>query len=760
VFDSVFEFLFKYPLADFQQGTIEIAVSRAVYGAIILLILFVAWLLYRRVGGKTGTADRIVLPILRTLLLAVAVFSLLQPVLTLSSVVPQRSVVGVLIDDSRSMRIDDLDDQARAAFVADQFGASQNGLLAGLADRFDVRLFRFATHAEAIDSVDALDFAGTRTDLGRALQDARHALAGLPLAGLVVVSDGADNAAATLNEPLLALRAASTPVYSVGVGREAFAKDIEISRVQLPSNALKGTAVVADLTLRQYGYAGQTLPVIVETDGRILQTQDVPMAADGEPMSLQLQFTLEEPGPRRLSFRIPLQDGERITQNNGQEALTLVADRREKILYLEGEPRFELKFIRRAVNDDDNLQIVSLLRTAENKFYRLGIDDPQELVDGFPRTREELFRYRGLILGNIEAAFFSREQLQLIVDYVSDRGGGLLLLGGSKAFAEGGYGDSPLADIIPVELEARADGSFAREVSIRPTRLGASHPVTRLNSDDQLSSARWASLPALTAVNPIYRAKPGAALLLDGVDDAAARSSPSVVLAAQRYGRGRVIAFAVQNSWLWQMHHAIEPDDQTHETLWRQLLRWLVSSVPQRLEVTLPTQRVAPNEAVALAADFRNEAYATLNNAEVRALITSPTGVEQELTLPWSVRDNPLYHASFAPQEQGLYELHLRAFENDAVVAESEAYINVSEQAHEYHRAEMQAGLLRRVADETGGRFFTTADAAALVDAIEPVQSGTTEREQRELWDMPILWLLIVLLITLEWGYRRWRGLI
>jgi hypothetical protein len=339
-------------------------------------------------------------------------------------------------------------------------------------------------------------------------------------------------------------------------------------------------------------------------------------------------------------------------------------------------------------------------------------------------------------------------------------GGGLLLLGGSKAFAEGGYADTPLADIIPLELEARADSSFAREVSVQPTLVGNSHPVTRLAADAQASLGRWNTLPPLTAVNPIYRAKPGAALLLNGVDGSNAR--PSVILATQRYGSGRVIAFAVQNSWLWQMHHDIALEDQTHETLWRQLLRWLVSSVPQRLEVTLPGERVAPGEALELTAQLRSESYAPVSDAEVRALITSPTGIEQEVTLPWSAggADTGAYHTTFVPREEGLYELHIRALEGDQPVSETEGYITVTEQAHEYQRAEMQAGLLQRISAETGGHFYTTADAASLSDAIQPVQSGTSVLEQRELWDMPILFLLMILLLAAEWSYRRWRGLI
>ena len=123
------------------------------------------------------------------------------------------------------------------------------------------------------------------------------------------------------------------------------------------------------------------------------------------------------------------------------------------MLYLEGEPRFEVKFIRRAVEDDKNLQVVILQRTAEDKYLRLDVGSPDELVGGFPKTREELFAYRAIILGSVEAASFSPDQLRMLADFVSKRGGGLLMLGGRRSFAEGGWAGTPVAEVLPVEFD-------------------------------------------------------------------------------------------------------------------------------------------------------------------------------------------------------------------------------------------------------------------------------------------------------------------
>jgi len=152
---------------------------------------------------------------------------------------------------------------------------------------------------------------------------------------------------------------------------------------------------------------------------------------------VKVRFTANEAGARTFKFRVPTQAGEQVTQNNARDALIQVNDRAEKVLYYEGEPRFELKFLRRAVEADKNLQVVTLDRTAENKYYRQAVTSADELIGGFPKTREELFQYRALILGSVEAASFTPEQLRMIADFVNKRGGGLLMLGGRRSFAEG-----------------------------------------------------------------------------------------------------------------------------------------------------------------------------------------------------------------------------------------------------------------------------------------------------------------------------------
>jgi len=718
-----------------------------------------AWA-YRRVRGKSTPRDRVVLTAVRTGIVALAGFALLRPALLVSIAVPQKNTVAILIDDSRSMRITDVDGRARADVAQRLFGTRDSVLARALADRFQLRYFSFSSGSEPMPDARGMTFAGGRTHLGAALDRARQELSTVPLAGLVVITDGADNSASALAEPLLALKARGLPVYTIGVGAPRFERDIEITRVEVPHSALRGTALVANVVVAQRGFAGQKVQLLAEDAGRIVASQEVTLRGDGEESPVRMRVVTQETGPRQLRFRIARKDGELIAENNAREALVTVTDRAEKVLYVEGEPRFELKFVRRAVREDENLRLVALQRTAENKFLRLGVEDSLELVAGFPRTREELFTYRAVILGSVEAAFFTLEQMRMLADFVGERGGGLLLLGGRRAFAEGGYADTPLADVMPVEV-TRSDENgkeYFAELHISPTPAGAMHPATQLGASEQASLERWKTMPALTTVNRIGRAKPGATALLLGQAISGSGGERQIVLAHQRYGRGKAIAFPVQDSWVWQMHATIEVDDATHETFWRQMLRWLVSDVPERVTMTAP-DHVAPGEVVAVRAQVNNESFLAVNGAAVSASVLGPNGEPLDVPFEWMVDKDGEYRGSFTANEPGLYRVRVNARLGDIVITGGEDYVVAHDIQQEMFGAAQRPALLERVARETGGRYYTPQTAEALARDMMYTSSGTTVTEQLDLWDTPVMFVALLGLIAAEWLLRRKRGL-
>jgi uncharacterized membrane protein len=760
VLERVFRFFFKYPPLLFQQGDVSWAFSRPMLIAVAaaLAAAAVALLTYRGLAAVERPRDRAVLVVLRVAALAVLIVCLFRPTLILKAAVPQQSFLGVLVDDSRSMAIADRDGQSRAAFVEQQFGGT-GPLFNALSQKFVVRFFSFSSSSERVASASNLKFGGTATRLGQALDRARDELAGLPLAGLVMVTDGADTSDAALDETLASLKARSIPVFTVGVGQDRFAKDIQVTRIETPRSVLKGTALVVDLVVSQTGYAGETVPLTVEDDGRIVSTQQITLPANGESSTVKVRFAASEAGARLFRFTIPSQPGEQVAQNNAREALIQVNDAREKVLYFEGEPRPEAKFVRRAVEDDKNLQVVILQRTAENKYLRLDVGKPDELIGGFPTTREELFSYRALILGSVEAASFTPDQLRMIADFVNKRGGTLLMLGGRRSFAEGGWAGTPVGEVLPVTLEA-ANAKYLSELSVRPTRAGATFPVTQVAADEKGSAAKWDAMPTVTTVNPVRFVKPGATVLLNAVDN---RRQEQVVLAYQRYGRGKAVAMPIQDSWSWRMDFKVPVNDTTHQMFWRRMVRWLVDGVPDQVNVTSTADRVEPGEVVKLAAEVMDGAYVEVNDSHVVASVTSPSGKTSEIPLDWTVTRDGDYRASFVPEETGVYKVAVNASRSTTTgtkeLGAAAMNVRVSAGDAEYFDAAMRAPLLKRLAEETGGRFFTTSNAASLPEAISYSGRGVTVVEERELWDMPALFILLIGLVAAEWGYRRAKGL-
>jgi uncharacterized membrane protein len=757
VLQNLFRFLFKYPPLLFQQGDFSWGLSRPVLlvvaAATALAIL--ALLTYRGVPATDRPHDRVVLIGLRLAAVAVLLFCLFRPTLILKAAVPQQNFLGVLIDDSRSMSIADRDGQPRSAFIQQQLHGPNAPLLAALSQKFVVRFFRFSSSSDRVGTAADLKFGGTSTRLAPALDRARDELAGLPLAGLVMVTDGADTSDAAIDETLAGLKARSIPVFTVGVGQERFARDIQVTRVETPRAVLKGTALVVDVVLSQSGYGGKTVPLSVEDDGRIVSTQEVTLPADGESATVKVRFTANEAGARLFRFKVPTQAGEQVTQNNARDALIEVNDRREKILYFEGEPRFEMKFIRRAVQDDKNLQVTILLRTAENKYWRGDVSDKDELLGGFPKTREELFAYRSIILGSVEAASFTPEQLRMLADFVNKRGGGLLMLGGRRSFAEGGWGGTPVGEVLPVVIE-NANGKYFSEIPARPTRAGATFPVTQVAGDERASSAKWNDLPPVSSVNSVRQAKPGATVLLTGVDN---RKQDQIVLAYQRYGRGKAIAMPIQDSWLWRMDAKIAVTDTTHAMFWRRLVRWLVDGVPEQVNLTTSADRVEPGEPIKLSAEVLDRAYVEVNDSRVIARVTSPTGKTTDVPVEWTVTKDGDYRTSFVPDESGVYDVKITAARDQKDLGGAAMHVRVSAGDAEYFDAAMRSTLLKRIAEDTGGRFFAAADVASLPEAISYSGRGVTVVEERELWDMPALFLALIGLVAAEWGYRRVRGL-
>ncbi len=359
----------------------------------------------------------------------------------------------------------------------------------------------------------------------------------------------------------------------------------------------------------------------------------------------------------------------------------------------------------------------------------------------------------------MEAASFSADQLRMLGEYVDVRGGGLLMLGGPRSFSEGGWAGTPLADALPVVLDPGSRGPQypPAELVVKPTIVGANHPSLQITEREEDAAAKWRELPPLTSLNPIREAKPGASVLLTGSDE---RGREQVVLAVQRYGRGKALALAVQDTWLWRMHARMDVKDTTHHTFWQRMARWLVDGVPDRVMVSAVPARVQKGEPVTLTASVLNPEFKGINDGRITARVTSPSGKVEDVPLEWTVEDDGEYRARFTPTEDGLYQVSVGGTTKDGKDTErGTATVRVARATRSTSTRPCasrcsSAWPRKRKAGSTAPRT-----SSELPDAIAYSGKGITVVEERELWDMPILLLMLLGLMGGEWWYRRQRGL-
>lgn len=759
--DSLIQFLFKYKWSVFAKGDLRFA-NRP--GWLVMLLLLAAigslvYFLYIRPGYRISTPNRTALIALRGALLLVLALLLMRPVLVISSIIPQSTSVAVLADNSLSMSLADEAGSPRLEAVR-QLLTGESEFLRGLESKFKVKLYSFADTATRLSESGKLDGTGPATDLPGSLDLAVKDSGGLPLSAIIVLSDGASNTPRDLTAQLRELRARNLPVFTLGAGSTERFKDAEISRITAPRRVLNGSAVSAEVLFRASGLGNTRAVVAVSEDGRAIKSEPVDLSGD-ESQTVTLEFTPATVGTHRYTFEIKPIEGEITTENNVQEALIEVVDDHPKVLYIEGEPRWEYGKMRWSLNrNEKNLVLVSVLRSADGKYYRQGVESAQELETGFPRTAEELFAYQGIILGSIEANFFSYEQLKLIEEFAARRGGGVLGIGGSRAFDAGRYASTPIAGMLPLDLNDRIDEpemppvvNFKAELTSR----GKSHAVTRLNEDRNLSAKAWEELPPITVPEVLADVKPGATVILEG-RSLADRKRTVPLLAEQRYGRGRTMALTASDTWRWRMQ--MDSKNTSHETFWRQLLRYLVSTTPRPIEVQTERDVYYAGDPVTIRAEINDRKFEPIRDAQAVAKITPPAGDPVEIQLNWTVNQaSGDYRADYVPAVDGLYKIEVETRSKSEPVGRAAASFYRTNRTREYYDARQNEELLRRVSAETGGKYYPISRARELLEDISFLEGNNSERVSKDLWDMPFNFLLLVGLVAGEWFLRKRSGL-
>jgi uncharacterized membrane protein len=723
---------------------------------IAVAIAATAFLSYRRPLAPLSPKERATLTALRAASLLLVALFLARPIVLAPPVGSKDAVVPILVDVSRSMRVADADGRPRIAQAADLV---RRQLVPALHGRFATEVYGVGDSPSPV-SPDDLSAAARQSDLTRAVTSIRDKYRGSAVAGIIVVSDGGD----TGNAPDLP---EGPPVFAVGVGSPDGVKDREILGITAGDPHLDQSSVDLQVSVESSHYGRAPFDVRLVSNGKVLETRKVTPAADGSPIETVFTVSPDPQSATVYTVEVPAEADEVITENNTRSVLVNPAGRRRRVLLLAGSPGYEHSFLARALTIDPGLETDVVVKKGKNEsgegtfLVQAGAGRASTLTSGFPSTREALFGYDALVIANIEGDFFSRAQLQLAAEFASERGGGLLVLGG-RSFAARGLIGSPLEAALPVELNDRRAGlaSTRDEGELPPahnavtlTVEGEKHPVTRIGSSIEQTRELWAALPRLSASAPLGGPKPGASVLAVTV---APGGAVYPVIAVQRYGRGRSMIFAGEASWRWRM--MLPASDRSHEFFWRHAVRWLAGPAPDQVTIEVP-DGAEPGDAVDVGVDVRDNVFKPAPGATITATLTSPGGKTEAVTFRHEAGSSGRFTAAIRPDSRGLYRVSVDARQGSTALGQSAHWFFVGGGDREFTNPRLNEGWLRRIARQSGGRYVRAADASEIASWLESTVPTTAEPVERDAWNEPWAILLVILVLSVEWTLRRRWGL-
>ncbi len=762
----------------------------------VQIVLAVA-VFYAAVYAYLGTGRMTALLAMRAAAIAALLLLLFKPAVSVApDLTGYRMYLPVLVDRSGSMETADGSASAtRYARAIHALGAQDERLR----EHFRPVWMHFATDARSVDSWDELARLTPRadgsdaTDLAAAIRTAAGIDDRRNLAGILLLSDGIHNAPLPLRDAALET---GVPVYTVGLGSdnesETGRRNLRVLSVETPFEAMRNN--VARITVRVQAVGFQNL----SGELRLLEEgSDVPLAT--EPLwtdkgvtvlTRELKYTpRDRTAPdapegdsegepkrraelRKLRVEVVPNPAETVTTDNAADLHVLVTEPRIRVLYVEGSIRPEYKFLRRALDTDQNVQLLSLIRIQKNRFSAAGAIDGRRLVD-LPRTKEDFALFDVIVLGDLDSTFLSRDQRGLFRDFVND-GGGLVMLGGLNSFGPGGYGGTEIEEALPVTVGPRAQPQETTPFLPQLTAFGQQHPVFDgiaryfRGPNNAAPAASEVQLPELLGGVTFAAPKP-AATVLAVHPTRANEAGPLIVLAVQPYGAGRSAAFAADTTWQWYLPLREMGADSPYLRFWGQLIRWL-ADVDQAPEDAAPavvarvdSPHVQAGKEVTLRAFVQDARGQATDTARVSAVLRPRDAKDPSAspeTVPLALSAGGVYEAVWRPATEGAYDLHVTAASADGVaLGGDELPLTVAPASAEMDRLARDADALRTIAETTGGRY---ADIHGLPELLEQIVDRQLARggpvptpDVHHLYHFTALFLVFVALLTGEWLLRR-----
>lgn len=752
----MFELFFQQPLSVFQKGTFVFQSGWPVWLLATLVlagIVLLAWFVWQKTRAAGWPLLRsATLWVLQSTMVAVLLIMLWQPGISVATLKKQQNVVAVILDDSKSMALSDGGAVRREEVVKTLDG----GLLDELKKRFQVRFYKVSDHMERVENHKTLNGEKTSSRLAEGLKQIAAETGSLPIGGIVLMTDGADTTGGIDRETVNVLKGRQLPVHTVGYGRERYDRDVALVDVQAPVRVLADSRLGVQIILRQRGYAGQRTKLTLKDGDKTLTSKEITLAADGAAQTETVLFNAGPAGIRTVQVQLQVLSNEENPGNNQMTRLVQVEDRKPRVLYIEGEPRWEFKFIRRALEEDKSIQLITILRTTQNKTYIQGNvrndKDKKELEAGFPATPEDMFAYEGIIIGTVEASYFTPTQQALLRAFVDRRGGGVLFLGGRASLADGGYGASDLKDILPVVVGDRKVTFFRDKANVELTPNGRDNLALRIEEDPARNAERWKKLPFLADFQNPGIVKPGAVVHVDAISD----HGRAPLLVTQNYGRGRTAVLATGGTWRWQMSQPLE--DKSHEMFWQQLMRWLVAGTPGTVLASTTQTVFTDDPKIPLRAEVRGKQYELQPDGQVEARVSGPAGSAQTVELSPDPVHPGVYLGEYSAEQPGSYLVEMVASHNGERTGTDTIAFRREDGVAESFNTEQNRELLERLASETGGKYWKPDNTKKLPEEISLSEAGISSREIRDLWHLPILFLLLAALRAGEWLLRRRWG--
>ena len=769
---------------------------------------------YFRVARPMRPEYRVLLVVLRIFAASILLACLLAPVVIEKKNITPPTHLSILVDTSRSMElVDEPTDEipkSRLDQVNQLLFDIPSGFLQALQNRFEVHLYPFDTGlhqsvplAQSLDSeMPQFEPEGALTDIRGAIQEAAATWKGQQAAGIVLITDGGHNSG---QFPLATITGLEMPVYAVGVGAVEPPKDIQIQHIDYAPIAYTGHESTIRVDVTQTGYVGKTTRLSLrEANGNTLidaetltfgsnpQTSTKPVAegvqASGTTRQvIELKLTPQTEGNFQYTVTLPALDGELTEANNQKTFSVKVVKAKLSVFYLEGRPRWDYTFLKRVLERDSDVEATCVI-LSRGRSRQMSAEAAIERLDGyypqstpasetprFPETSAELSKYDVLILGDLGDAHLTEAQQLAIVNFVEVQGKPIIFLPSRNMLGVNGLKNTELAHLLPIDIPANGCRVHDTEFTVQLTQSGMFHPMLQMRDSGSTlgnNTTVWQNVPvSLSRFFSGFQLRGGATVLMENGD-----ATPILVL--QRAGLGKSLLIAAEGLWNWDFGVKTFKNDHYHTIyprFWAQVIRWMATHTgDEKLYLATDAAAYTIGDVAKVTAYLYSETYQQHIDTTVQIEVVPPEGTPFQLRSRSATGNTNgsaaqqhlmsdignLYTAQFELLQKGTYRIRAVGRSRDLTLGEDQIDIYAHPQLAELEAPQLNEGLLKELAEQTGGAYFTIGNAESLPENIANVQNPVFVDAERELWAHPLILLAVVGLLGTEWFLRKRIGLV